>query len=134
VIKYYAWEQNFTDAINDVRAKEVDVLTSQAYWRYRQRISPCIRAYATLTVAAAVYASCGRRRPSSWINFFLISSPVFVSMATFAYYAVENGSMAPEIVFPALAYFNLLRFPLTFMPVLVIGAATPWARVALTRA
>lgn len=78
---------------------------------------------------------CQRLSPtalSSWINFFLISSPVFVSMATFAFYAVENGSMAPEIVFPALAYFNLLRFPLTFMPVLVIGAAHAAASVPLT--
>ena len=33
VIKYYAWENNFSAAINDVRRKEVEVLTSQAYWR-----------------------------------------------------------------------------------------------------
>ena len=34
VIKYYAWENNFSEAINDVRRKEVEVLKSQAYWRY----------------------------------------------------------------------------------------------------
>lgn len=33
MIKFYAWEQNFADAINDVRAQEVVVLTSQAFWR-----------------------------------------------------------------------------------------------------
>ena len=34
VIKYYAWENNFSSAIMDVRHKEVDILVSQAYWRY----------------------------------------------------------------------------------------------------
>jgi hypothetical protein len=34
VIKYYAWERNFSDAIVAVRTKEVEILTSQAYWRY----------------------------------------------------------------------------------------------------
>ena len=59
---------------------------------------------------------------SAYISFFLISSPVFVSMATFAVYSLDQP-LTPEVIFPALAYFNLLRFPLTFMPVLIIGAA-----------
>ena len=37
VIKYYAWENNFSEAINDVRRKEIEVLKSQAYWRYVAR-------------------------------------------------------------------------------------------------
>ena len=44
-------------------------------------------------------------------------------MATFAVYSL-NQPLTPEVIFPALAYFNMLRFPLTFMPILIIGAFT----------
>jgi len=47
-------------------------------------------------------------------------------MATFVVYSITEGALTPEIIFPALAYFNLLRFPLTFMPVLIIGSYFPF--------
>jgi len=100
VIKFYAWEQNFADAINGVRASEVVVLRSQAFWR-------------------------------SFIGFFLIVSPVFVSTATFVVYSLNGNLLTPEIIFPSLAYFNLLRFPLTFMPVLIIAVVE--AKISVNR-
>jgi len=54
--------------------------------------------------------------------FFLIAAPVFVSVTTFAVYSVYIGNLPPEVIFPSLAYFNLLRVPMTFMPALIICA------------
>ena len=66
------------------------------------------------------------------MGFFLIASPVIVSTATFAVYAAMGQELSAEIIFPALAYFNLLRFPLTFMPMLVIGTRCAACRFLLT--
>jgi hypothetical protein len=91
---------------------------------YAQARSLC--AYAPLRVAVPLLTPSGKalsRRAvlRALISFFLLSSPVFVSMATFAVYSLD-AELTPQVIFPALAYFNLLRFPLTFMPVLIIGA------------
>lgn len=67
----------------------------------------------------------------AFLGFFLLASPVFVSMATFAVYASSGQALTPDVIFPALAYFNLLRFPLTFMPILVIALVE--CRVAVNR-
>lgn len=48
------------------------------------------------------------------------ASPVIVSVVTFVVYAVIPGSnLNADIIFPALGYFGLLRFPLTFFPMIV---------------
>ena len=62
----------------------------------------------------------------------MIASPVFVSMATFSVYSLFD-ELTPEVIFPALAYFNLLRFPLTFMPILIIGRKRACARAQAGR-
>lgn len=43
-------------------------------------------------------------------------------MVTFVVYSLLGNVLTPEVVFPSLAYFNMLRFPLTFMPMLIICA------------
>jgi len=64
------------------------------------------------------------RDDSAYVWFFLVASPVFVSISTFSVYSLTK-TLTPEVIFPALAYFNLLRIPMTFMPMLIIG--TPHA-------
>jgi ATP-binding cassette subfamily C (CFTR/MRP) protein 1 len=46
-------------------------------------------------------------------------SPLFVSLFTFALYALLGNELKPDVIFPALGYFNLLRFPLVFFPTIV---------------
>jgi len=115
VIKYYAWEGRFAETVEDIRTKEVKILTSQATFRYFLSVISTI-----LCLLCSV--------PSAIMVFFLVASPVFVSMATFGVFAGLGNVLTPEIIFPALAYFNLLRFPMTFMPMLVICT---WLEAAL---
>lgn len=52
-------------------------------------------------------------------------------MATFVVYSLNGHELTPEVIFPSLAYFNLLRFPLTFMPVLIIAVVE--AKISVNR-
>eukprot|EP01124_Arcella_intermedia_P029518 TRINITY_DN625_c0_g1_i1.p1 TRINITY_DN625_c0_g1~~TRINITY_DN625_c0_g1_i1.p1 ORF type:complete len:1466 (+),score=369.04 TRINITY_DN625_c0_g1_i1:648-4400(+) len=42
--------------------------------------------------------------------------PVFVAMFSFAVFTFANGSLTPSIAFTALALFDLMQFPLSFLP------------------
>ncbi|KAI9102399.1 hypothetical protein DFS34DRAFT_389500 [Phlyctochytrium arcticum] len=56
--------------------------------------------------------------------------PVIAASASIVIYALTNPMDATEI-FPALTWFNLLRFPLMFLPQIIVGLAD--FRVALER-
>jgi len=77
---------------------------------------------------SALHVAGGHARCSGVVWFFLIASPVFVSIATFAVYSVYIGDLMPEVIFPSLAYFNLLRVPMTFVPALIICTRRARAR------
>lgn len=57
--------------------------------------------------------------------------PVLVALATFGTHALQGGVLSPQIVFTALALFNLLRFPLAMLPSTVSSAVE--AGVSLKR-
>eukprot|EP00761_Pharyngomonas_kirbyi_P013067 gb/GECH01013094.1/.p1 GENE.gb/GECH01013094.1/~~gb/GECH01013094.1/.p1 ORF type:complete len:1376 (+),score=357.92 gb/GECH01013094.1/:1-4128(+) len=59
------------------------------------------------------------------------TSPVIVSVITFMVYALEGNDLKPSIIFPALAYFDLLRFPMTFFPMVISFMVD--AKVSLNR-
>jgi len=42
----------------------------------------------------------------------LQSGPVLVSLAAFGVYAAQGKPLTAAVAFPALALFNLLRFPM----------------------
>jgi len=57
--------------------------------------------------------------------------PILVSLFSFAIYTAAGGSLTAEIAFPALALFDVLQFPLSFLP-RVIGAVIA-SKVSLNR-
>jgi len=47
------------------------------------------------------------------------SGPILVSLASFSAYSLMGYSLTADIAFPALALFNLLRFPILILPMQV---------------
>ncbi|KAG2386093.1 hypothetical protein C9374_002539 [Naegleria lovaniensis] len=58
-------------------------------------------------------------------------APLFVGIVTFAIYAATGNILDAEVIFPSLSYFNLIRFPTTFLPSILALLAE--ARVSLDR-
>lgn len=52
-------------------------------------------------------------------SFSWACAPFMVSLATFATYALTGHPLTPDKAFVALSLFNILRFPLTMLPMLV---------------
>lgn len=89
-IKLYAWGQAFMNKLN--------------YVRNEQELKNLRKIGATQAVA----------------NFTWNSAPFFVSCSTFTVFVLtQDRPLTTEIVFPALALFNLLTFPLAVLPMVI---------------
>ncbi|CAG8439217.1 14223_t:CDS:10 [Cetraspora pellucida] len=102
VIKLYAWESAFLTRIAEVRNnRELSTLKKLGYLASVQ-------------------------------NFTWAATPFLVSFATFAVYCmISDKPLTAEVVFVALALFNLLQFPLALFPIVI--AAIVEASVAIGR-
>jgi len=58
-------------------------------------------------------------------------APFFVSLATFVAYTTSGNDLTPEKAFVALSLFNLLRFPLLMLPMLINSVVQ--AQVSMSR-
>ncbi|CAI6345193.1 unnamed protein product [Macrosiphum euphorbiae] len=90
VLKLYAWEPCFEQKVLDIRLKEIKVLRSAAYL-------------------------------SAVTSFVWFCAPFLVSLVTFAVYVLSDDShvLDAETAFVSLSLFNILRFPLSMLPMLV---------------
>ncbi|XP_049538588.1 multidrug resistance-associated protein 1 isoform X12 [Anopheles darlingi] len=90
VLKLYAWEPSFEQQVLKIRDKEVKVLKSAAY----------------LNAGTSFIWSC---------------APFLVSLVTFATYVLvdENNVLDASTAFVSLSLFNILRFPLSMLPMLI---------------
>eukprot|EP00002_Diphylleia_rotans_P003775 TRINITY_DN1266_c0_g1_i1.p1 TRINITY_DN1266_c0_g1~~TRINITY_DN1266_c0_g1_i1.p1 ORF type:complete len:1203 (-),score=279.41 TRINITY_DN1266_c0_g1_i1:2308-5916(-) len=52
-------------------------------------------------------------------SFLWYATPTLVSITTFATYSGTGGDLTPSKAFTSLALFNLLRFPLTMLPMVI---------------
>lgn len=101
-IKLYAWGQAFMNKLN--------------YVRNEQELKNLRKIGATQAVA----------------NFTWNSAPFFVSCSTFTVFVLtQDRPLTTEIVFPALALFNLLTFPLAVLPMVITAIVE--ASVAIGR-
>lgn len=66
-----------------------------------------------------------------WNNMLWIGGPVLISMAAFATYYALGYPLTPDVAFPALSLFNLLRFPVMMFPSQLMDLVN--AKVALNR-
>ena len=44
------------------------------------------------------------------------STPILIAVAAFAVFTAQGHALTPAVAFPALALFNLLRFPIVMLP------------------
>ncbi|XP_057325982.1 multidrug resistance-associated protein 1 isoform X4 [Microplitis mediator] len=90
VLKLYAWEPSFEQQILKIRSKEIKVLKEAAY----------------LNAGTSFIWSCAP---------FLVS---FVSFATYVYIDPANV-LDSKKAFVSLSLFNILRFPLSMLPMVI---------------
>ncbi|XP_063974574.1 multidrug resistance-associated protein 1 isoform X3 [Diachasmimorpha longicaudata] len=90
VLKLYAWEPSFEQQILNIRNKEIKVLKEAAY----------------LNAGTSFIWSCAP---------FLVS---LVSFATYVYID-ENNVLNSSKAFVSLSLFNILRFPLSMLPMMI---------------
>ncbi|XP_074237713.1 multidrug resistance-associated protein 1 isoform X2 [Saimiri boliviensis] len=90
VLKLYAWELAFKDKVLDIRQEELKVLKKSAY----------LAAVGTFT----------------WV-----CTPFLVALCTFAVYVTvdEKNILDAQKAFVSLALFNILRFPLNILPMVI---------------
>jgi ATP-binding cassette subfamily C (CFTR/MRP) protein 1 len=83
IIKFFTWEESFFKKINSIRKKE-------------------LIQYVIYSVIQAL------------INSFITAIPIIVSYITFLIFSMfyGNNSLDAKIIFPAIAYFTILRTPL----------------------
>ncbi|XP_033169172.1 multidrug resistance-associated protein 1 isoform X11 [Drosophila mauritiana] len=94
VLKLYAWEPSFEKQVLDIRDKEIATLRSTAY----------------LNAGTSFLWSC---------------APFLVSLVTFATYVLtsEANQLSVEKVLVSIALFDLMKLPLTILPMLSVDIA-----------
>ncbi|TKS85591.1 Canalicular multispecific organic anion transporter 1 ATP-binding cassette sub-family C member 2 [Collichthys lucidus] len=90
ILKLYAWEPSFQVQVEDIRGEELKVMRKFAYL-------------------------------SSVSTFIFSCAPALVSLATFAVFVVasKDNVLTAEKAFTSISLFNILRFPLAMLPMLI---------------
>ena len=90
ILKLYAWEPSFQNAVKGIRDKEIQILRQMGY------------------LAAGT-------------SFVWACAPFLVSLVTFATYVLSSPEhiLDAERAFVALSLFNILRFPLSMLPMMI---------------
>merc|ERR1719210_2209534 len=93
ILKLYAWEPSFMKDVVDIRNVELGILLNIGYL-------------------------------SAAISFIWTCAPFLVSLVTFAVYVLsdENNVLDAQKAFTSLALFNILRFPLSMLPMMITSA------------
>ncbi|KAL8582638.1 hypothetical protein ACOMHN_028703 [Nucella lapillus] len=102
VLKLYAWESSFEDKVTEIRNKELHVLKKSAY----------LNAFSTFAWTVA---------------------PFMVTLATFATYVLSSNDhyLDAQKAFVSLSLFNILRFPINLLPMIISFLAQ--AQVSVSR-
>ncbi|XP_019701146.1 multidrug resistance-associated protein 1 isoform X1 [Harpegnathos saltator] len=100
VLKLYAWEPSFEQQILKIRAKEIQVLKEAAY----------------LNAGTSFIWSC---------------APFLVSLVSFATYVLidEKNVLNSSTAFVSLSLFNVLRFPLSMLPMMISNIVQAYVSV-----
>ena len=88
IVKFFAWEGSFTQRIKQIRHYELIQYVYLAFVK-------------------------------AFMSVVLTGSPVFVSVTTFGLFSLVYGPqlLTPDIVFPSLSFLNILRMPVTLLPI-----------------
>nr|QST14985.1 ABCC1-1 protein [Diaphanosoma celebensis] len=91
VLKLYAWEDSFQENVESIRNSEIRVLKKSAFL-------------------------------SAGTSFLWTTAPYLVSLASFMTFVLmdEKNVLTPDIAFVSLTLFNIIRFPMTLLPLMII--------------
>ncbi|XP_049823779.1 multidrug resistance-associated protein 1 isoform X4 [Aethina tumida] len=100
VLKLYAWEPSFEKQVLQIRAKEIKVLKEAAY----------------MNAGTSFIWSC---------------APFLVSLVTFATYVLvdESNVLDANKAYVSISLFNILRFPLSMLPMMISNMVQTWVSV-----
>ncbi|XP_078036751.1 multidrug-Resistance like Protein 1 isoform X5 [Augochlora pura] len=100
VLKLYAWEPSFEEQILKIRTKEIQVLKEAAYL-------------------------------NSGTSFIWSFAPFLVSLVSFATFVLidEKNHLNSTVAFVSLSLFNILRFPLSILPMMIGNMVQAWVSV-----
>uniref|UniRef100_A0AAQ4R4F2 ATP-binding cassette, sub-family C (CFTR/MRP), member 2 n=1 Tax=Gasterosteus aculeatus aculeatus TaxID=481459 RepID=A0AAQ4R4F2_GASAC len=95
ILKLYAWETSFQAQVDGIRGEELKVMRKFAYL-------------------------------TSVSTFIFSSAPALVSLATFAVFVgvSPDNVLTAEKAFTSISLFNILRFPLAMLPMLIAAITT----------
>lgn len=90
VLKLYAWEPSFMDQVKKIRRGEINTLKTQSYYMLA-------------------------------VTFSLYCAPIFVALSSFVTYTLMDSTHVLDAsrAFVSLTLFNIIRLPLTFIPLVV---------------
>merc|ERR550519_1464188 len=93
ILKLYAWEPSFKSEVEGIRNGELDIMVRMCYL-------------------------------SAGTSFIWTCAPFVVALVTFATYVLpsDENVLTSEKAFTALALFNILRFPLSMLPMMITSA------------
>ena len=83
IIKYFAWENSYSNKVNEIRNTELVNLRTASYLRVV-------------------------------IHTILVTTPLFVTLVTFATYSLTGKFLTAEIAFTSLSLFYVLRYFIYF--------------------
>ncbi|KRT79870.1 ABC transporter ATP-binding protein [Oryctes borbonicus] len=100
VLKLYAWEPSFETQVLKIRGKEMKILKKAAY----------------LNAGTSFIWSC---------------APFLVALVSFATYVLidEANTLDATKAFVSLSLFNILRFPLSMLPMMISNMVQAWVSV-----
>lgn len=143
VIKMYAWEKPYLGFLLGARSRELEVLrkiqyTSACMW-WALSCYPLFWAHLifSLTCCPSTFSLFSISIHDSYdcslsvivfsvsgglllgTTFFWSTSPVMVSLATFALYVLTGHELTADKAFVALSLFNLMQFPVSMLPFVI---------------
>lgn len=123
ILKLYAWEPSFQSQVEGIRGKELKVMRKFAYLTSVSTfIFSCAPAVVSAVKEPRKKTNVASQRWSFFLSFFLtLSFFLQVSLVTFAVFVgvSSENMLTAEKAFTSISLFNILRFPLAMLPMLI---------------
>lgn len=120
ILKLYAWELSFQTQVEDIRGQELRVMKKFAYL---SSVSTFVFSCAPALVSDAKEPHKKRRsrKVQEALHFLMLFVCLQVSLATFAVFVgvSPDNVLSAEKAFTSISLFNILRFPLAMLPMLI---------------
>ena len=113
VLKLYAWEDSFQKKVEDIRLNEMKVLKKSAYLSALIQFVWTTAPYLVHEVVAFCSLAKQKKKPFFSVQVSLVSFMTFVLID-------EANVLTPKIAFQSLTLFNIMRFPMTVLPLMII--------------